>query len=828
MTADWTLQAPWVWLPAYHEADNRPARFFLFRQTFTYSSSSSSSSSPNPVPVHVSADSRYRLFVNGHRVSFGPCKSYPGKWYYETVDIRPYLIEGGNVISARVLRYSTLTAGSSSIVSMPLPGFMLFTPVPDLPIRTDPTWRCCEETSAQIVPQAEWNYLLGPPFLSNNERSQEAPALAGWHRPGYDDSAWSAAVWQSPAVKMLPMVSPWTLHPRPIPALPEIPRRFDGVTHTTGCVTADQWRALIRADQPVVVPAGERVRVDLGVDSLTTAFVEVPFRGGAGATVSILYAECYEKDLGVDTSPFPMPRRKADRADSTGRLYGPKDFYTGTAGQSTHTFAPFWFRCFRYMQLEIVTASQALTLDPIALRETAYPLDITTVVRVGPELTPIWDISLRTLHLCRHETFEDCPFYEQNQFAADSRLQMLFGYQLARDDRLARKTLEEFHASRTPAGLIVAQYPRGFPSKQIPQFSLFWVLMVHDHMRYWADRAVVRRYLGTVDGILHHFAARLDARGLVGRFDADSWPFVDWVPAWAVPGQIFQSCMPPAYHATGAATVNSLLYAYTLRQAAALCDFVGRTSTADEYRAHVSRIRAAVNARCRDDSDSVFFYQDGPGVAEYSQHTQVFAILSETVTGEAAQQLLRRTLRTPGLAVCSYAMRFYVFRAAEKAGLYAELFDSLLDPWRAMRALNLTTWAEDDMNARRDCHGWSASPVHEIVTQLFGVSPAEPGFERVRIAPRRALLEEAEGTLFTPRGDLRIGWQKGRALTIEATRDMRAEVILGGVQQQVVLVAGQPVIFEESQTQSQDGNRNTTAAVPEAGKKSWLNWLWWW
>ncbi|RHZ47015.1 uncharacterized protein CDV56_101018, partial [Aspergillus thermomutatus] len=117
----WTKSAQWIWAPNHHEEDNAPARYFLFRKSFQWSLSSDL----KELPVHVSADSRYRLYVNGHRASFGPCKSYPERWYYETVDIRPYLVEGENIISARVLRYSSVYAGSSSIISTELPGFLV-------------------------------------------------------------------------------------------------------------------------------------------------------------------------------------------------------------------------------------------------------------------------------------------------------------------------------------------------------------------------------------------------------------------------------------------------------------------------------------------------------------------------------------------------------------------------------------------------------------------------------------------------------------------------------------------------------------------------------
>src|SRR5206468_9917049 len=46
--------------------------------------------------VHVSADNRYRLYVNGVQVSSGPQRSYATHWRYETIDLAPQLVAGPN------------------------------------------------------------------------------------------------------------------------------------------------------------------------------------------------------------------------------------------------------------------------------------------------------------------------------------------------------------------------------------------------------------------------------------------------------------------------------------------------------------------------------------------------------------------------------------------------------------------------------------------------------------------------------------------------------------------------------------------------------------
>ena len=57
---------------------------------------------PEHFVVHVSADNRYRLYVNGEEVSSGPQRSDVTHWRYETVDLAPRLRPGRNVIAALV------------------------------------------------------------------------------------------------------------------------------------------------------------------------------------------------------------------------------------------------------------------------------------------------------------------------------------------------------------------------------------------------------------------------------------------------------------------------------------------------------------------------------------------------------------------------------------------------------------------------------------------------------------------------------------------------------------------------------------------------------
>jgi alpha-L-rhamnosidase len=813
-TPDWASAARWIWTPGYRDDTQKtPGKYVNFRKTFTLPPGDR----PSQFTVHVSADSRYRLFINERSVSFGPCKSYPERWFYETVDIAPYLVDGLNVVAARVLRYPYDYAGSSSIIRTALPGFMLHGSDAVRPvmqsrgiiltfrqssiIATDQPWKAQEDLSTMIAPYSDWNYLFGPPFMCNNEIIDEGLAQHDWKSASFDDSSWPDAVVKTMSGKMLPATNPWKLAPRPIPMLPEIPKTFSGAVKCSGPVELAQWSNFLRGDSPVTIPAGSTAIVDVDSTFLTTGFIALDCQRGAGAKIKLTCAECYEKDNGKDKSPFPEQREKKDRTNhgSGRRLYGTEDIYTVGNSPQNHTLEPFWFRAFRYVQLHITCDKEDLTLTSLSYRETHYPLEISTQVKATQELDSMWDISLRTLKNCMHETYEDCPFYEQNQFVFDSRLQILFTYQLCGDDRLARKALEEFHASRCPDGLVKAHYPAGYNLLQIPMFSLFYILMVHDHMQFFGDKAVARKYFSTVDGILNYYDCRLNEFGLVGRFDPADWAFVDWVVAWSGSMNIRSTGMPPAYRKVGSATVFSLIYSMALLHAADICDFLERHSTAEDYRQRSQAINNAVNRHCYENG----MYLDGPGVQDRSQHPQVFAVLCGAITGPAAKKLMKRTLEDSTLAPCSYAMKFYLFRAVEKAGLYTESFDTLIEPWRVMMAENLTTWCENDANYRSDCHGWSAAPVYELITGIFGLKPTAPGFRGVVIEPRRSLSAIAKASLWTPNGTISIEWVDGTKVVLEASEDMEVELVLEGARTLVQLSRGTAKVCGEGMAGNQ-------------------------
>lgn len=106
------------------------------------------------------------------------------------------------------------------------------------------------------------------------------------------------------------------------------------------------------------------------------------------------------------------------------------------------------------MELRIVTGESSLELISISGLFTGYPLNEHSKVSFdSKDMDQIWEVGFRTARLCAHETYFDCPYYEQLQYIGDTRIQALISYYVSNDDRLVKNAIEHFYQSQNSDGL---------------------------------------------------------------------------------------------------------------------------------------------------------------------------------------------------------------------------------------------------------------------------------------------------------------------------------------------------------------------------------------
>jgi len=113
----------------------------------------------------------------------------------------------------------------------------------------------------------------------------------------------------------------------------------------------------------------------------------------------------------------------------------------------------------------------------------------------------------------------------------------------------------------------------------------------------------------------------------------------------------------------------------------------------------------------------------------------------------------------PPMSQATYYFRFYLARALDHAGM-GDQYLQLLQPWRDMVALGLTTWAEKPEPTRSDSHAWSAHPNCDLLTIVAGIRPATPGFATVTIEPHLGPLQHVTATMPHPNGNIEVEYTR--------------------------------------------------------------------
>ncbi len=724
---------------------------------------------PASFTIHVSADNRYRLFVNGQPVSSGPARGDRGHWSFETVDISEQLKPGINTLAAIV--WNAAEHAPFAQISYQT-GFILQgnTEAEDL-VNTNKTWRVLRNEAYRPLPVDRaklQSYLV----TGDGDDVDASRYPWGWEQPGFDDSKWKNAeqLWFSGKPRGLGSDGNWMLVPRSIPLFTEGKINI-GKTVATG----KDGRFLPMPGPntyPTIVRANSKISILIDQGILVNAFPVLTTTGGKGAKITLTYAEAL----------FDKDRQKGNRNEWEGKeIMGIQDRFTADGGKE-RTFRPLWFRTWRWLQLDIETGDEPLTINDLHGMSYGYPLEEKASFKSSdPSHAKIWEVGWRTAQRCAGETYFDCPYYEQLSYVGDTRIQALITLYVSGDDRLVRKSIQDFDDSRIPDGLTQSRYPCN-DMQIIPTYSMFWVSMVYDYWMLRNDTAFVRRFLPGIEGVLAWEESRLSKEtGMMGA--TEWWNFVDWAWPWSEEERI--GGVPPGV-AKGGSSILTLQYAYTLRQAAALFLSFGKTEDAAHATALANSLVEATYRNCWDAARGLL--ADNPTKASFSQHANILAVLTDALPATQQADLLRKIMADKSITQTTLYFRFYLLEALKKHGMGTD-FNAQLDDWRDMLAMGLTTFAENPEPTRSDCHAWSAAPNYQFLSTVLGVNPGSPGFATVRIEPNIGDLTFAEGKMPHPLGEISVKVERvgaGAKAIVMLPKGLDGEFVWKGERKQVM------------------------------------------
>ncbi|MDA3963296.1 MAG: hypothetical protein PF961_21125 [Planctomycetota bacterium] len=674
----------------------------------------------------VSGDQRFVLRCDGQRVGMGPDRSDLGHWAFHCYQLD--LPAGDHRLDVRLDHLGTFAPMAQLSWR---PGFICACDqVPALNTGSG-AWQAALIDGITMTSAPQGVFGAGPRFmldhaqLSAPERWSPAVSVRG----PVTHQLWGE---RTPGWRLEPSPLPEQLH-RPIPhgRVRSVDSAQDG-PFQEGPNPA--WDAALAGTTPLTLPPNSQHRIVIDAEEYRCAFTELRCGGGAGASMDLSWCESL-----LDDPSNPHCKGQRDAVD--GKYFSGHGHQYLCDSSPEQVFAPPWWSAGRFMLLTVTCGAEPVTITGLQLHETRLPIAADgACAGDDPAIPAIVAISERALAMCSHETYMDCPFYEQLMYVGDTRIQMLVHYLLDHDASLQRRGIDLFAWSRADTGYICERYP-SHRWQLSCTFSLIWPLLVRDFALWRDDSALVRSWLPELRGLLDQFAAHANADGLLGPLPG--WSFVDWVRSWPVGN-------PPGA-CDGISSIINLFYVLALEAAADCEAWYGDQTRHAPLLARAHQLRDTIRARFYKHQRGL--YADDDSGTTWSEHAQCLAILCVCTPEDERRTLFTHMCAATNLERCTYYFTHYRHEAYARCGA-GEMIQHELADWRALAEQGFTTTPENPEPSRSDCHAWGAHPRYHLVCSLLGLRPSAAGFARLELKPSPGSYQHLSATVPHPRGPL--------------------------------------------------------------------------
>ena len=461
---DWT--AKWIW-----DKENLTGQ----NVWMCFSKKVSLHELPTELVAHISADSKYWLYINGQTVVFeGSVKRGPdgNSGYYDSVDISPYLRQGENTICALVWFWDDETAYSYN--SSGQGGFIFEAEGDGITIVSDKSWRV-KRNSAYV------DSALYPPNYRIPEYSIYYDArkdMGDWTSDSFDTSSWEAATEYAVGGEG----AYGKLYPRGIPFLKDY-----GLSAYENSGEYENYT--------VKKLLGEKITVDVPYNAQLTPYLKVI-----------------------------APEGKKIRITTENTLIGAVSTTYITKEGEQEFEALGWFNG-EHITYEI---PKGVTVVSLMYRETGYDSSFSGDFRCDDEfLNTLWQKSLRTLYVTMRDNFMDCPDRERAQWWGDVTNEMIMTmYSMDSNSYLLyQKGVEAMLSHTDDSDVLQTVVPISGDYFELPVQQLAGIVGFLTYYEYTGDTAFLER---VYDASLSYLKLwEIDKNNLVVH-RGGSWDWADW------------------------------------------------------------------------------------------------------------------------------------------------------------------------------------------------------------------------------------------------------------------------------------------------------------
>lgn len=430
---------------------------------------------PKELIAHISADSKYWLYINGETVVYeGNVKRGPDKnsGYYDSVDISPYLKEGENRICALVWYWDNETSYSYSGSGQG--GFIFEAINDDISIISDKNWKVKRNNAYIDSALYPPNYRLPEYSIYFDARED----MSDWLSADYDVSNWEDATEYALGGEG----AYGKLCPRGIPFLKDYGLK-------------DYVNSKDYENYTVNKLFGEKITVDIPYNAQLTPYLKITAPAG--------------KKIRITTE------NTAIGAVST-------TYITKEGEQEFET--PGWFNG-EHITYKI---PKGVTVISLKYRETGYNSAFSGDFRCDDEfLNSLWQKSLRTLYVTMRDNFMDCPDRERAQWWGDVTSEMIMTmYSMDSNSYLLyQKGVEAMLSHTDETKVLQTVVPINGDYFELPVQQLAGIVGFLTYYEYTGDKAFVEKvYNASIDYLK---LWEIGENNLVVH-RSGSWDWPDW------------------------------------------------------------------------------------------------------------------------------------------------------------------------------------------------------------------------------------------------------------------------------------------------------------
>lgn len=784
--------ARWIWYPSGRTLQNT---FILFRKEIELKQQ------PQKALGWILADSRYRLFVNGKRVQWGPAPSDPRWQEADPLDLATYLQPGKNVIAVEVCFFGT----GDGTHPMGKPGLIVNLDIDGQTVLTDDSWRCYLPHSWQPGKYKRW-------FLRALQEDFDARLYPyGWDTTSFviDDN------WVKPALVSnsgtYPAVCNWSseyvweifgsrevseIRRRSIPMMKEVDVPVSKLSESMWI----DWKRSPEDYFDMIVPdAFDVIREPVTTHNTKDSWIVTPNHDHAAA----LTFEFAEQGVGWPCFTIDAPEgtiiellvHEAHKKGGPAIINSHFNAWTRfVCKEGGNRFETFDFESFRWMQLHIRNFNRPIEISSVGMRRRVYPWKVVPQITLSDDtIQHVMNATVNTLYNCAQETMVDGMARERQQYSGDGSHQLQSVFQTFGDSSLPYRFVNTFSQGSSIDGYFMDSWPAWDRLARTVERQMqltSWGPIIDHSIGFCFDSYHYYMYSGDKEGLVEVYPRLLKFfTYLVSLTDTGEY---------LVPAENLGMCSVYIDHEAFKKTkhkqlaLNLYIAAMCRNALAPLCRLFGDEAKATEVESYGKRIHEGCIAKFWDKQDKIFVnnlpWREQEGETRYCDRSLATALLYDLCPDGDIRRGLEVLVSSPsemGLSYpCNAVWRLWALIKYRRMDV---VLNDLRNRWGKMSSVWANNTLQEFWVARPDEGSqWShcaVAPLLALHQGVAGIYPLTPGSDMVRIFPQPGDLSSAAFDVQTSKGAIRFqstGKVGKRVLKITLPKGVDAELWLDG------------------------------------------------